>query len=95
MLVELSKHDLSRVCEVGSISTPTYMTVEKYQHVMHIVSEVHGKLKSKCTSIDALQACLPAGTVSGSPKGKAMQLINQLEEKKAWCLWWWHWLYQF
>lgn len=82
MLVELSKQDLSRVCEVGSISTPTYMTVEKYQHVMHIVSEVHGKLKSKCTSIDALQACLPAGTVSGSPKGKAMQLINQLEEKR-------------
>lgn len=58
------------------------MVVEKYQYVMHIVSEVKGRLRKNVSSIDALIACLPAGTVSGSPKIKAMQIINQLEEKK-------------
>lgn len=82
MLVDLSRNDLSRVCEVSSVSVPTYMKVEKYQHVMHMVSEVHGKLASKFTSIDALIACLPAGTVSGAPKISAMQIINHLEDLK-------------
>lgn len=82
MLVDLSKYDLGRVCEKGSISTPVYKEIEKYQHVMHMVSEVRGKLKTDLTSIDALIACLPAGTVSGSPKLRAMQIINNLEEKK-------------
>ncbi|MEC5424581.1 anthranilate synthase component I [Virgibacillus sp. C22-A2] len=82
MLVDLSRNDLGRVCEIGSITIPTYMKVEKYQHVMHIVSEVHGKLRSDFTSLDALIACLPAGTVSGAPKIRAMQIINDLEEKK-------------
>lgn len=82
MLVDLSRNDVGRVCEIGSITIPTYMKVEKYQHVMHIVSEVHGKLKAGFTSIDALKACLPAGTVSGAPKIRAMQIINELEEKK-------------
>ncbi len=68
MLVDLSRNDLGRVCEVNSVSVPAYMEVEKYQHVMHMVSEVHGKLDNQFSSIDALIACLPAGTVSGAPK---------------------------
>jgi len=82
MLVDLSKHDLGHVCEKDSISTPVYMEIEKYQHVMHMVSEVRGKLQADLTSIDALIACLPAGTVSGAPRLRAMQIINELEEKK-------------
>ncbi|MYL60433.1 anthranilate synthase component I, partial [Virgibacillus halodenitrificans] len=82
MLVDLSRNDLGSVCEIGSITIPTYMQIEKYQHVMHIVSEVKGRLKVKCSSIDALISCLPAGTVSGAPKIRAMQIINDLEEKK-------------
>lgn len=82
MLVDLSRFDLSTVCEKGSIALPVFMEVEKYEHVMHLVSEVHGKLKKGYSSIDALIACLPAGTVSGAPKQRAMQIINELEEKK-------------
>lgn len=82
MLVDLSWNDLRKVCEVNSISIPTYMQIEKYQHVMHIVSEVHGKLKANKCSIDALIATLPAGTVSGLPKTRAMQIINELEDEK-------------
>ncbi|RKQ33206.1 anthranilate synthase component I [Oceanobacillus halophilus] len=82
MLIDLSRNDLGRVCEIGSVTIPTYMEVEKYQHVMHIVSEVKGTLKKKHTSMDALVSCLPAGTVSGAPKIRAMQIINELEEKK-------------
>lgn len=82
MLVDLSRNDLGRVCETGSIMIPTYMKIEKYQHVMHIVSEVKGKLMKDLTGIDALISCLPAGTVSGAPKIRAMQIINDLEDKK-------------
>jgi anthranilate synthase component 1 len=82
MLVDLSRDDLGQVCEMNSITIPTYMAVEKYQHVMHIVSEVKGDLREGLSSMDALIACLPAGTVSGSPRVRAMQIINQLEEKK-------------
>lgn len=82
MLVDLSRNDLGRVCEIGGIEIPTYMTIEKYQHVMHIVSEVKGKLRQDCSSVDALISCLPAGTVSGAPKIRAMQIINELEETK-------------
>nr|WP_090237073.1 anthranilate synthase component I [Lentibacillus halodurans] len=82
MLVDLSRNDLGRVCEIDSVSVPTYMNVENYQHVMHIVSKVHGKLASHFTSIDALVACLPAGTVSGAPKIRAMQIVNDLEEAR-------------
>nr|WP_067726459.1 anthranilate synthase component I [Oceanobacillus damuensis] len=82
MLVDLSRNDLGRVCESSSITIPTYMKVEKYQHVMHIVSEVKGKMKQNLSGIDALISCLPAGTVSGAPKIRAMQIINDLEEKK-------------
>src|SRR5690625_2120524 len=82
MLVSLSKDDLRQICDPGSITVPTYMNVEMYQHVMHIVSEVHGVLKTDLTSLDALIASLPAGTVSGSPKVRAMQIINEIEDTK-------------
>jgi anthranilate synthase component 1 len=82
MLVELSKKDLGLVSENNSLSVPTYMAIEKYQYVMHIVSKVQGKLKENLSSIDALIACLPAGTVSGAPKVHAMQVINDYEEAK-------------
>src|SRR5699024_3639676 len=58
MLVDLSKNDLKRICKAGSVATPTYMAVEKFQYVMHMISEVHGELKPGVSSIDALQACL-------------------------------------
>lgn len=82
MLLDLGRNDLGRVCEIGSISLPTFMKIERYQHVMHIVSEVKGTLKAGLSSIDALISCLPAGTVSGAPKIRAMQIINQLEDAK-------------
>lgn len=82
MLIDLSKHDLEKICDTNSITIPIHMKIEKYEHVMHIVSEVHGTLKEGFSSIDALIACLPAGTVSGSPKTRAMEIINQLEEVK-------------
>lgn len=82
MLVQLSKTDLKEICEPSSIHVPVYKDVMKYEHVMHIVSEVHGTLKENCSSIDALIACLPAGTVSGSPKVRAMQIINEIEDER-------------
>ncbi|WP_405096761.1 anthranilate synthase component I [Oceanobacillus sp. FSL H7-0719] len=82
MLVDLSRNDLGRVCEINSITIPTFMEIEKYQHVMHLVSELKGRLREDISGIDALIASLPAGTVSGAPRIRAMQLINQLEEKK-------------
>ncbi|WP_054860370.1 anthranilate synthase component I [Gracilibacillus sp. JCM 18860] len=82
MLVDLSRNDLGRVCEISSITIPKYMAIERYQHVMHIVSEVHGTLTDNYTGLDALISALPAGTVSGAPKIRAMQIINDLEDKK-------------
>lgn len=82
MLVDLSRNDVGRVCEAGSITIPKFMEIERYQHVMHIVSEVKGRLKPNLSGIDALVSCLPAGTVSGAPKIRAMQIINELEKRK-------------
>ncbi|WP_077623571.1 anthranilate synthase component I [Sediminibacillus massiliensis] len=82
MLVDLSRNDLGRVCEVGSITIPKYMVIERYQHVMHIVSEVQGNLRPEYNGIDALISTLPAGTVSGAPKIRAMQIINELEQER-------------
>lgn len=82
MLIDLGRNDLGRVCEIGSVKVPTYMQIERYEHVMHIVSEVSGTLRSDYSSIDALISCLPAGTVSGAPKIRAMQIINELEGKR-------------
>ncbi|WP_017471122.1 anthranilate synthase component I [Amphibacillus jilinensis] len=82
MLVDLSRNDLGKVCQVHTIEVAKYMEIERYQHVMHIVSEVTGKLEKNMTGLDALIATLPAGTVSGAPKIRAMQIINALESKK-------------
>ena len=82
MLVDLGRNDLGRISEVGSIHLTKYMEIEKYQHVMHIVSEVAGTLRADQHPLDALVACLPAGTVSGAPKIRAMQIIQEMENVK-------------
>ncbi|WP_077213577.1 anthranilate synthase component I [Bacillus dakarensis] len=82
MLVDLGRNDVGRVSEYGSVNVDKYMKIEKYKHVMHIVSEVSGQLTNNYKPIDALIACLPAGTVSGAPKIRAMEIINELEEVK-------------
>jgi anthranilate synthase component I len=82
MLVDLGRNDLGKVCETGSINLTKYMLVERYKYVMHLVSEVKGILIEDITPLEALVSCLPAGTVSGAPKIRAMQIINELEVKK-------------
>ncbi|WP_061811372.1 anthranilate synthase component I [Rossellomorea vietnamensis] len=82
MLVDLGRNDLGRICEIGSIRLTKYLTIERYKYVMHIVSEVKGKLKEEVPPLEALTGCLPAGTVSGAPKIRAMQIINDLETTK-------------
>lgn len=82
MLVDLSRNDVGRVAAIGSVKIPKYMEVERYQHVMHLVSEVTGELNDAMHPLDALVSCLPAGTVSGAPKVRAMQLIQQFEEER-------------
>ncbi|MDQ0197714.1 anthranilate synthase component I [Neobacillus ginsengisoli] len=82
MLVDLGRNDLGRVCEFGTVHVEKYMEIQKFRHVMHLVSEVSGQLKPENTSLDALAACLPAGTVSGAPKIRAMEIINTLEKSK-------------
>ncbi len=82
MLLDLGRNDIGRVAEFGSVQVPDYLQIEKYSHVMHIVSRVKGKLKADATSFDALAACFPAGTVSGAPKVRAMEIIEELEQDK-------------
>jgi anthranilate synthase component I len=82
MLVDLGRNDIGRVSELGSVQVTKYMQIERYKHVMHIVSEVNGRLKSGYHAIDVIKACLPAGTVSGAPKIRAMQIIHQLEQQR-------------
>ena len=79
MLVDLGRNDLGRVCEYGSVKVPDYMTVERYSHVMHLVSRVTGKLRAELDGFDLLRATFPAGTVSGAPKVRAMEIIEELE----------------
>ncbi len=79
MLVDLGRNDLGRVCELGSVKVPDFMTIEKYSHVMHIVSSVRGKLRRDKDAFDVLQAAFPAGTLSGAPKIRAMEIIDDLE----------------
>jgi anthranilate synthase component 1 len=79
MLVDLGRNDLGRVCEYGSVEVRDLMTIEKYSHVMHIVSDVSGKLPDDKDAFDLLRACFPAGTVSGAPKVRAMEIIDELE----------------
>ncbi len=82
MLVDLARNDVGRIAVYGSVAVPTLMTVEKYSHVMHIVSAVTGQLQPGKDAIDALTACFPAGTVSGAPKVRAMEIIRELEKGK-------------
>lgn len=82
MLVDLARNDVGKVSHFGSVKVEKYLKVEKYKHVMHLVSEVSGDLKEEYSSVDALISCLPAGTVSGAPKIRAMQIINELEGAK-------------
>jgi anthranilate synthase component 1 len=79
MLVDLGRNDVGRVCEFGSVRVPQFMGLEKYSHVMHLTSIVEGKLADDKDRLDALVACFPAGTVSGAPKVRAMQIIKDLE----------------
>jgi anthranilate synthase component 1 len=79
MLVDLARNDVGRVAEFGSVQIPEFMTVHQYSHVQHIVSRVVGKLRSDMDCFDALKVMLPAGTVSGAPKVRAMEIIEELE----------------
>lgn len=79
MLVDLGRNDVGRVSEFGSVKVDQLMFVERYSHVMHIVSTIEGKLRPDLTAVDALRACFPAGTLSGAPKVRAMEIIEELE----------------
>jgi anthranilate synthase component 1 len=82
MLVDLGRNDLGRVCEYGSVHVESFMGVETYSHVIHIVSSVAGTLRAGVSSVDALRSALPAGTLSGAPKVRAMEIIEELEPVK-------------
>ncbi len=79
MLVDLARNDLGRVCDFGTVQVPQFKRVERYSHIMHIVSEVTGKLAKGQSAFDAFQSCFPAGTLSGAPKIRAMEIIEELE----------------
>jgi anthranilate synthase component 1 len=79
MLVDLGRNDVGRVSEFGSVRVKDLMFVERYSHVMHLVSAIEGRLKDSLGAIDAFKACFPAGTLSGAPKIRAMEIIEELE----------------
>ncbi|MCG8528760.1 MAG: anthranilate synthase component I [Opitutales bacterium] len=80
MLVDLARNDIGRVCKVGSIELPQFMIIERYSHVMHIVTQVLGQLDNDKNAFDLMRATFPAGTISGAPKVRAMQIISELEK---------------
>ena len=82
MLVDLGRNDVGRVSQFGSVKVDRLMFVERYSHVMHIVSTIEGRLKPELTAVDALRACFPAGTLSGAPKVRAMEIIEDLEPSR-------------
>jgi anthranilate synthase component 1 len=82
MLVDLSRNDLGKISKFGSVKLTKYIEIEKFRHVIHLVSEVNGTLNDESNAMDALKACIPAGTVSGAPKIRAMEIINNLETSK-------------
>ncbi|MBU2461571.1 anthranilate synthase component I [bacterium] len=79
MLVDLGRNDLGRVCEFATITLPDFMSIERYSHVMHIMTSVRGKVKDGISPLDVLRACFPAGTLSGAPKVRACEIIDELE----------------
>jgi anthranilate synthase component 1 len=85
MLVDLARNDVGRVAEFGSVRVTEFMQIERYSHVMHIVSNVVGRLRNGCSVFDAVRATFPAGTVSGAPKIRAMQIISELEKTRRGC----------
>ncbi|MEL7597180.1 MAG: anthranilate synthase component I family protein, partial [Clostridiaceae bacterium] len=82
MLVDLGRNDIGKISKFGTVEVNQFMEIQKYSHVMHIVSNVIGKIKNDCDMYDALISCLPAGTVSGAPKVRAMEIIDELENTK-------------
>jgi anthranilate synthase component 1 len=82
MLVDLGRNDVGRVARFGSVRVPDLMVVERYSHVMHLVSQVEGELRDGLSAMDVFKACFPAGTVSGAPKIRAMEIIDELESVK-------------
>jgi anthranilate synthase component 1 len=79
MLVDLGRNDMGRIAEFGSVRVDEFMAIEKYSHVMHLVSHVQGRLQPLKNGYDIIRACFPAGTVSGAPKVRAMEIIEELE----------------
>lgn len=82
MLVDLARNDIGRISKIGTVDVPVFMKVERYSHVMHLVSLVKGNIKEEFDAIDAVIATLPAGTLSGAPKIRAMEIIDELEDEK-------------
>jgi anthranilate synthase component 1 len=79
MLVDLGRNDVGRIAEAGSVQVTDYMVIERYSHVMHMVSHVQGVLRKDCDAYDVIRATFPAGTLSGAPKIRAMEIIHELE----------------
>src|SRR5687767_7598001 len=79
MLVDLGRNDVGRVARFGSVRVPSFMKIEKYSHVLHLVSQVEGDVTDGLSAVDVFRACFPAGTVSGAPKVRAMEIIDELE----------------
>ena len=82
MLIDLGRNDIGRVCEIGSVDVSEMMIVERYAHVMHIASNVQGKIRAGLTAMDLLRATLPVGTLSGAPKVRALEIIDEFEPQK-------------
>jgi anthranilate synthase component 1 len=82
MLVDLGRNDVGRVAEYGSVAVTELMQVERYSHVLHIVSQVEGTLRPEVSALDAFRACFPAGTMTGAPKVRAMEIIDELEPER-------------
>jgi anthranilate synthase component 1 len=82
MLVDLGRNDIGRVSQPGTVTVKDFMITERYSHVIHLVSRVEGKLKPEMSAYDALRACFPAGTLSGAPKIRAMEIISELEPER-------------
>jgi anthranilate synthase component 1 len=82
MLVDLARNDIGRVCQYGTVEVPDYMVVERYSHVMHIVSQVTGQIQPGKNAYDLMRATFPAGTLSGAPKVRALQIIAELEQSQ-------------
>jgi anthranilate synthase component 1 len=85
MLVDLARNDVGQISEFGSVRVTELMSIERYSHVMHIVSNVTGKVRAGCHAFDVIRATFPAGTVSGAPKVRAMQIIGELEQTRRGC----------